>query len=329
MILAAGEALVDMVVSFDGSVEAHTGGAPLNVCSTIARLGGRAAFLGAISNDRFGRQLAGGLAAEGVDLSAVVTVDLPTTLALAELDETGAATYQFYFHGTSAPAVDEAAARAALLLGPSALHVGTLGLVFEPLASASLALVDGVGDEVLVFLDPNCRPTATPDRARYLETVAHCARRADVIKVSDDDLDFLEPGRNEVEATRSLLRSGAVGLVSRGAEGVTIVTADRAVDLSARQITVVDTVGAGDAFGGAFLAYWDERGLGRADVRDLDRVTGGCSSDGGRGDDLRARRGRSAAALRGRGAGGALARIRVSNDARPGISGAPRPGGAT
>jgi fructokinase len=273
VILAAGEALVDMVVSFDGSVEAHTGGAPLNVCSTIARLGGRAAFLGALSNDRFGRQLAGGLAAEGVDLSAVVTVELPTTLALAELDETGAATYQFYFHGTSAPAVDEGAARAALRLAPGALHVGTLGLVFEPLARASLALVDGVGDQVLVFLDPNCRPTVTVDRPRYLETIAHCARRADVIKVSDEDLEFLEPGRDAVDAARSLLRSGAVGLVSRGADGVTIVTADQAVDIYAPQVTVVDTVGAGDAFGGAFLFHWDEHGLGRDDVCDLDRVT--------------------------------------------------------
>jgi fructokinase len=275
VILAAGEALIDMVVSFDGSIEVHQGGAPLNVCSTIARLGRRAAFLGALSSDRFGRQLASALLAEGVDLSAAVTVDLPTTLALAELDESGAATYQFYAHGTSAPAVDQATARAALLLAPTALHVGTLGLVFEPLATASIALVDGVNSEVLVFLDPNCRPTATTDRPRYLEIVAHCARRADVIKVSDEDLEFIEPGRDPVEATRSLLRPGAVGLVSRGAGGVTIVTGDQTVDICAPQVTVVDTVGAGDAFGGAFLAYWDEHGFGRDDVNDLERVIGG------------------------------------------------------
>jgi fructokinase len=275
VILVAGEALIDLVVSFDGSIEAHPGGAPFNVCSTIARLERQAAFLGALSNDRFGRMLGSALASRGVDLSAVVTVNRPTTLALAELDETGAATYHFYAHGTSAPAVDDAAADAALRLAPTALHVGTLGLVFEPLATATKTLVGGVNGDVLVFLDPNCRPTVTTDRGRYLETVAQCARRADVIKVSDEDLVFLVPGGDAVQATRSLLRPGAVGVLTRGAGGVTIVTAGQTVDIAAPHVAVVDTVGAGDGFGGAFLAYWDEHGLGRGDVDDLDRVIAG------------------------------------------------------
>jgi fructokinase len=272
VILVAGEALIDLVVSLDGSIDAHPGGAPFNVCSTIARLERHAAFLGALSSDRFGRTLARALASEGVDLSATVTVDRPTTLALAELDEVGGATYQFYADGTSAPMVDEAAAAAALELTPTALHVGTLGLVFEPLATATQSLVGGVNDDVLVFLDPNCRPSITPDRAIYLEVVRQCARRADVLKVSDEDLAFLAPGGDAVQETRSLLRPGAVGLVTRGADGVTIVTAGTTVDIAAPQVAVVDTVGAGDGIGGAFLAYWDEHGLGRKDVGDLERV---------------------------------------------------------
>ena len=272
MILVAGEALIDLVASFDGSIEAHPGGAPFNVCCTIARLQRQAAFLGALSQDRFGTTLRRALASEGVDLSAVVDVAWPTTIALADLDESGAATYHFYVEGTSAPAVDEAAVAAALQLAPSALHVGTLGLVLEPLASAMKSLVDGVEGDVLVLIDPNCRPTVTADRARYLETVAHCARRADVIKVSDEDLEFLAPGVDAVRATRALLPAGAVGLVTRGADGVTIVTAGQTVDIAAPQVTVVDTVGAGDGIGGAFLAFWDEHQLGRGDVEDLDRV---------------------------------------------------------
>jgi sugar/nucleoside kinase (ribokinase family) len=113
VILVAGEALFDLVVSFDGSIEAHPGGAPFNVCCTIARLEREAAFLGALSDDRFGTTLGGALATEGVDLSAVVHVTLPTTIALADLDVTGAATYHFYADGTSAPAVGEAAAASA------------------------------------------------------------------------------------------------------------------------------------------------------------------------------------------------------------------------
>jgi len=272
VILVAGEALIDLVVSFDGSIEAHPGGAPFNVCCTIARLEREAAFLGALSGDRFGATLGSALASEGVDLSAVVTVSRPTTIALVELDENGAATYHFYADGTSASAVDEAAAAAALQLTPTALHVGTLGLVLEPLASATKALVDGVDDDVLVLLDPNCRPTVTSDRGRYLQTVAHCAGRADVVKVSDEDLAFLVPGGDAVQATRTLLRPGAVGLVTRGADRVTIVTADQTVDVGVPHVTVVDTVGAGDGFGGALLSYWDEHDLGRADVADLERV---------------------------------------------------------
>ena len=165
-----------------------------------------------------------------------------------------AATYHFYADGTSASAVGEAAVAAALRLAPSALHVGTLGLVLEPLATATKALVDGVNGDALVLLDPNCRPTVTIDRGRYLETLAHCARRADVIKVSDEDLAFLVPGGESVQATRSLLRPGAVGLVTGGGDAVTIVTAGLTVVVAVPQVTVVDTVGAGDGFGGAFLA---------------------------------------------------------------------------
>jgi fructokinase len=272
MILVAGEALVDLVVGRDGSIVAHAGGAAFNVCRTVARLERPTAFFGALSDDRFGATLRGALASEGVDLSRALSVHQPSTLALADVDESGAATYRFYTDGTSAPAVAASDSTAALALAPSALYVGTLGLVLEPLATAVTALVDGVADDVLVMLDPNCRPAATRDRASYLETIAHCARRADVIKVSEEDLEFLDTGSDAVTAARSLLRPRAVALLTRGPAGVTILTAERAVAIAAPPTTVVDTVGAGDGIVGAFLAFWDMHGLGPRDVNDLDRV---------------------------------------------------------
>jgi fructokinase len=272
MILVSGEALVDLVVGHEGSIAAHEGGAAFNVCRTVARLERPAAFFGALSDDRFGGILREALESEGVDLSRALSVHEPSTLALADVNASGAATYRFYTEGTSAPAVTASAALAALALAPSALYVGTLGLVLEPLATAVQALVDGVADDVLVMLDPNCRPAATPDRASYLETVAHCARRADVIKVSEEDLEFLQPGSDAVTAARSLLRPEAVALLTRGAAGVTILTADHAVEIAAPQVTVVDTVGAGDGLVGAFLAFWDTHELGPGDVQELDRV---------------------------------------------------------
>jgi fructokinase len=242
------------------------------VCRTIARLERPVAFYGALSDDRFGVILRGALESEGVDLSRALSVRLPTTLALADLNETGGASYHFYTEGTSAPAVSEEASIAALAMAPSALYLGTLGLVLEPLATAAKALVHGAARDVLVMLDPNCRPAATPDRATYLETVALCARRADVIKVSEEDLEFLQPGSDPVEAARSLLCPQAVALLTRGAAGVTILTRDSAVEIAAPHATVVDTVGAGDGLVGAFMAFWDLHGLGPGDVQDLDRV---------------------------------------------------------
>jgi fructokinase len=272
VILVSGEALVDLVVGREESIVAHAGGAAFNVCRTVARLERPTAFFGALSDDRFGAILHRALESEGVDLSRSLSVRQPTTLALADVNESGAATYRFYTEGTSAPAVPDAASSAALALGPSALYVGTLGLVLEPLATAVKALVDSVTDDVLVMLDPNCRPSATPDRAKYLETVAHCAHRADVIKVSEEDLEFLDAGSDAVTAARALIRPQAVALLTRGAAGVTILTPDRAIEIAAPHVTVVDTVGAGDGLVGAFLAFWDMHGLGPADVRDLDRV---------------------------------------------------------
>ena len=161
------------------------------MCRTVARLEAPAAFFGALSEDRFGAILRAALASEGVDLSRALSVHQPTTLALADVNESGAATYCFYTEGTSAPAVTAAASLTALALAPSALYVGTLGLVLEPLATAVKALVDGVPDDVLVMLDPIAGPGDSRSR-EHLETVAHCARRADVIKVSEEDLEFLD-----------------------------------------------------------------------------------------------------------------------------------------
>ena len=166
MIVVAGEALIDLLVDADGALSAIPGGGPFNTARTIARLGGSVAYLGCLSTDRFGGILRDALVADGVDLSLTGTTDAPTTLAIAELDPDGAATYRFHTAETSAPQVGPAAVAAALATGPRALHLGTLGLVLEPMASA---LADGAADappDTLVMLDPNCRPAVIADRER-------------------------------------------------------------------------------------------------------------------------------------------------------------------
>lgn len=267
MIVVAGEALIDRIVEPDGPAIEVAGGGPFNTARTIARLGVPVAFLGCLSTDRFGAALRGALVADGVDLSLAVATDAPTTLAIAQLDADGVATYRFETEGTSAAQLPADVARAALAAKPAAFHLGTLGIVLEPIARV---LADAIGDaapETLVMLDPNCRAPAIPDRGAYLDRLLRIVRNADVVKASRDDLNFLWPGMPVAVAAHRILAAGPRAvLVTDGPEPAACFTADWAFDLEVPSRPVVDTVGAGDAFGGGFLARWIERGFGRAEL---------------------------------------------------------------
>ena len=135
MIVVAGEALIDLIVRRDGGMTANPGGGPYNTARTIARLGQPVTFLGRISSDRFGRDLRANLVRDGVAGDGVIATDDPTTLAVVELDEHGVAGYHFYVEGTSAAGLTDTDAAAVMAAASTALHVGTLGLVLEPIGT--------------------------------------------------------------------------------------------------------------------------------------------------------------------------------------------------
>jgi fructokinase len=273
VIVVAGEALVDVVVDRDLGLVGHPGGGPYNVARTIGRLEQPATYLGRISTDGFGGRLRRELEADGVGTATVVATDAPTTLALVEVDASGGATYRFYAAATSAPGLSLEAAAAVLPPELGTFYLGSLGLVFEPLATTLEALAGRVDADTLVVLDPNCRPAAIDDRAAYRGRLDRILRRADVLKASDDDLAWLEPGTAPVDAARELLvRDDAVALVTLGAEGALVISGDHVVEVEAPQVEVVDTIGAGDAFAGAFLADWSARGLDRTDLGRRDEL---------------------------------------------------------
>ena len=274
MIVVGGESLIDLIVYPGGRLTAIPGGGPFNTARTIGRLGGSSTYLGRLSTDRFGRALLDRLILDGVDCRLVQSTDQPTTLAVAELDDVGAATYQFYVEGTSAPGLSfDGLEPAPLPAGARALHVGTLGLVLEPMGTTLESLVHAAGDEIVVMVDPNCRPSATPDPVALRARVTRLAARADVIKVSYDDLAFLYPAADADAAARALLAVGPSAiLVTDGGRAVHIVVRGGGMELPVPRVEAVDTVGAGDAFGGAFLSSWIERGLGRGELVDPDRL---------------------------------------------------------
>jgi fructokinase len=269
MIVVAGESLIDLIVGPDGRVEAIPGGGPYTVARTLGRLGHAVSFLGRLSTDRFGSMLRAGLIADGVDLGLAPPTDAPTLLAVAELDASGAARYRFYVDGTAAPGLVMADVPDGLPATTTALHVGTLGLVFEPMAATIEALVAGVDPDVLVVIDPNCRPTAIADAPAYRGRIGRILGRVDVAKVSVDDLAWLDPGRDPLDAARRFLDRGpSAVLVTNGEQPVRLVTSSGVTALPVPVVRVVDSVGAGDAFGAGFLAAWIGRGRGRADLAD-------------------------------------------------------------
>jgi fructokinase len=268
-VVVGGESLVDLIVHPDGRSTAVPGGGPFNTARTIGRLGVSVSFVGRISDDRFGRDAIDRLVADNVDIGSVVSTDDPTTLAVAELDTHGSAAYRFYTAGTAAPGLrpDDLPERLADSVG--AVHVGTLGLVLEPLGTALEALVERAPATAMVMLDPNCRPSATPDRTALVARIDRLLSRADVVKVSAEDLAFLWPDLPVSEAAQDLLGRGpAAILLTDGGRDAAIVTEGGTAHLTPPRVDVVDTVGAGDAFGGGFLAAWIGAGRTRTDLHD-------------------------------------------------------------
>ena len=271
-ILVAGEALFDLVEAEQGdSLGVHPGGGPFNTARTVGRLERPVAYLGRLSTDRFGRRLESLLADDGVRLDSVVRTDEPTTLALAEVDRAGVARYRFYIEGTSATGLTPEAALAVLPPAVGILHAGTLGLTLEPTATALEAVIDRLAGDALIVLDPNCRPTVIPDAEAYRARLRRLLARTDALKVSEEDLAFIAPDRTPVEGLRELLDEGpAVGLLTRGPSGALVVTRTAEVAVPSPRTKVVDTIGAGDAFGGGFVAWWHAQGLSRAELAHID-----------------------------------------------------------
>jgi len=272
VIVVAGEALMDMVATRDGTQQPRPGGGPFNTARALARLGVPTAFLGRLSTDAFGRQLADALAGDGADLSLTSFGPEPTTLAIAEVDSRGYAAYRFVTAGTSAPNLTPAALPASLAADVNALHVGTLGLLLEPIAATLLQLVQRENGRRLVMVDPNIRPALLTDVPSYRDRLDAIMAHSTIVKGSEADLAWLLP-QLEVEAAATQLLSHGPRLViaTLGAQGALGVSAALRVRVPAPIVNVVDTIGAGDAFGAALLAWLHEHGSLTTDIS-LDAV---------------------------------------------------------
>ena len=265
-----GEALIDLIRTPDGAEHAAAGGGPFNTARALGRLAVPAAFLGRLSDDEYGRELARLLVADGVTLELATIGSEPTTIARAEVDSDGAAHYRFEVEGTSAPNLSPAMLPRRLGADVEALHVGSLGLVLEPIASALIQLVEREHEDRLVMLDPNVRPGVIADDV-YRERLQRVIGISTVVKGSQEDFAWLFPGRDHRESARGLLDERVrLVIVTLGSEGAFGVARSGEVLAKAPRFDVVDTIGAGDAFGAALLAWLHDNGKLDAEL-DLDR----------------------------------------------------------
>jgi fructokinase len=271
MIVVAGEALVDLVPDRRDGLRVHYGGGPFNTARWLARLGQPVSFLGTFSEDALGQQQRSVLSEDGVELGLSDRSALPTTLALAQVDDSGSATYRFYTEQTAAPALTADHALNVLPARVDALHVGSLGLVLEPLADAVVEVIDAATErEALVMCDPNVRASLITDRDAYLERFWRALRHTDVLKLSVEDLRWLKPGQPAHAAAREVGDGGpAIVIVTDGPRGATVVDTTETEDLlvASPTVEVEDTIGAGDAFNAGFLAHWRHHAP-RLDARD-------------------------------------------------------------
>lgn len=269
VIVVAGEALVDLVMDPDGVVNATLGGAPFNAARAAARLGATVQFLGALSDDRFGTLLRHKLVSDGVGVKDAPSTRRPTTLAVAEIYPSGGAQYQFYIDGTSAPLLTTSDV-GSIPSDPDVFFTGGLGLVLRPMADSIVAQIERISGTTIVFVDVNCRPPVIADRSAYLTRVERIMPRVDVVKVSDEDLDYLLPGVETLAAARQLLARGPAAIVvTHGATATLVATADGSEEVAVPPpaAPIVDTIGAGDTFGAALITAWSESGANRRDLR--------------------------------------------------------------
>lgn len=268
-----GEALVDVLPTSPTTWEARPGGSPANIAVATARLGIPTWFLGGLSHDRWGTMLADHLSSSGVDVDAAPRSDLPTAMALVTLAEDGTADYRFLWDDTA----DRAVAIGDLPADPGPatwLQVGSVAAALADSGATAVELASRERGRRLVSCDPNVRTVVHGDDPEVAARIRRIMATADLVKASDEDLEFLVDGDVTTAAAQLLDDGATLVAITRGSRGATLLGHAGRVEIPPVAVAVVDTVGAGDTFTAGLLAALSEIGMeSRDDLAGLDRDT--------------------------------------------------------
>lgn len=267
MFVVCGEALFDVFAvartATGLSLDARVGGSPFNLAVGLARMAQPVSLLTTVSNGFLGERLMQALRDEGVGTDTLRRSDAPTTLSLIGTDAAGVPSYAFYGDG-GADRLLAPEAVAHLPESTRAICLGSYTTVVGEAASSLRALVERHRQRALIAYDPNVRLNVQPDTQVWREQLRWMLPRADLLKVSEEDLALIDGRAPEAFAREALAAGVSLVVVTRGALGALAWTARQRGAVGAPTVDVVDTVGAGDTFQAALLTWLAERdALGR------------------------------------------------------------------
>lgn len=278
-VVAIGELLIDFVPQQKGCeldevthFERVAGGAPANVAAAVARLGGRAAMVSQVGQDAFGTHILHVLRQNGVDVSAVFRTDKANTgLAFVSLGADGNRTFSFFRNPSADLFLNEEQITPDLFADCAALHFCSVDLVNWPVKAAHRRAIELAGQAgALISFDPNVRLPLWDAPEDCQKAIREFLPYADLVKLSDDELEFVTGCKDERAAAERLFRGRCrMLLVTRGAAGSAVYTPQAEAFAETLRVSVADTTGAGDSFIGSFLYQLTRDGVTEDDLAAL------------------------------------------------------------
>lgn len=260
-IWVCGEVLIDLIPRGNKKV-AIVGGGPANTAKALALLGFDSYFIDGISSDAYGQKAQAELLYDGVNLKYAHFTNKPTCTADVSLDAAGVASYIFAIDGSATFDFSHEWLPDPLEIKPAVLQIGTLATIVEPAASILHEWAMKVAEVAPIVFDPNVRSSVMSDRDKYQAAVAKWSAISAVIKVSEDDLAWLYPDREQLDVAAQWLDEGAaLVIITKGSYGLIGITAQGSVTVPGVKVEVADTVGAGDTVGAIVVEAIVERGL--------------------------------------------------------------------
>lgn len=261
-ITALGELLIDFAPlgTTEGRVPtfgANPGGAPANLLAMATKLGRTTAFIGKVGDDAFGKSLKQTLQDQNIHTSGLVLdKEFPTTLAFIHYDSTGNRSFSFYRHKGADTQLRAEELKLETIENCDLFHFGSLSLTDEPSRSATHAAIAHAKKlGKLISYDPNYRPLLWKSEALAKEQMLTPIPFANIMKVSDEELELLTGISQIPQAAKEILKMGpSLLFVTTGPHGAQYYTQKNSGSVKAHKVKTIDTTGAGDAFFGAALS---------------------------------------------------------------------------